>query len=348
MEKKSEDINIKALALKLGLSAGSVSKALKDSHEISEETKKKVRELAVQLCYVPNPYASSLRTHKSKTIAVVIPEVADSFFSLAINGIEAVAQAKGYHVIISLTNEKLSKEQEIISQLKSGRVDGILISVSRETNDSAHIKDLQAKGIPVVFFDRVSEDIDTAKVTTNDEESGYLATKHLIEKGCKKISFLSLSKNLSITQNRLLGYKKALSDNYIRCQENYTVLCSTNAEENFASIGALLSSPNRPDGIIASVEMLCIIVYNVCRHLSLNIPGDIKIIGFSNLSCASVLNPSLTTITQPAYEMGQTAAALLCNVLKKGKGSLSEKVVISSLLHARESTGCSINDNTNV
>lgn len=338
MDSKSEDINIKTLALKLGLSPGSVSKALKDSHEISEQTKIKVRKLAYDLNYVPNPYASSLRKRKSKTIAVVLPEVADSFFSLAINGIEAVAQTKGYHVIISLTNELLAKEQEIVRELKSGRVDGIIMSVSRETTEGSHIRELQSKGIPVVFFDRAAEDIETSKVTTNDEESGYMAAKHLIDQGCKKITYLSLSKCLSIMNERFTGFKRALADNGLSFDDTNVAFCSANNKGNFEVVKELLSRGNRPDGLLASVEMLSIIVYNVCRELLLDIPGDIKIIGFSNLSCASVLNPSLSTVTQPAYEMGHAAALLLCKALEKKNVRLHEKIVIPSALNLRDSS----------
>src|SRR5258706_5744658 len=184
---------IKILAKELKLSVASVSKALRDSHEISNETKQKVLALARQLNYVPNPYASSLRKRVSKTIAVVLPEVADSFFSLAINGIESVAQEKGYHVLIYLTHESFAREKAILNEFKSGRVDGILMSVSGETCDSDHIKEVTAAGIPVVFFDRICEDVATVKIITDDFESGYNAATHLIEKGCKKIAFLSIS-----------------------------------------------------------------------------------------------------------------------------------------------------------
>src|SRR4051812_4780767 len=230
------NITIKKLAQELNLSVGTVSKALRDSHEISIETKRKVHELVDKLNYVPNPYASSLRKRKSKTIAVVLPEVADSFFSLAINGIEAVAQEKGYHVLIYLTHESVSKEEAILKDFKSGRVDGILISVSRETTQGSHICDVQAFGIPVVFFDRVCEEVETAKVTTNDFESGYTATSHLIEKGCWHITYLSISNTLSIANKRMEGYYEALADHSIEKRENGVVFCTNNEEENYQTI----------------------------------------------------------------------------------------------------------------
>ena len=331
---------IKILAKELNLSVASVSKALRDSHEISNKTKQKVLALARQMNYVPNPYASSLRKRISKTIAVVLPEVADSFFSQAINGIEAVAQEKGYHVLIYLTHESFAREKAILNEFKSGRVDGILISVSGETSDSKHIKDVAEEGIPLVFFDRVCEDVDTARIVTDDFESGYNATSHLIEQGCKKIAFLSISASLSISNNRMMGYKKALKAHKMKVTEADIILCSNDSDENYRTIKDLLKKKTRPDGIIASVEKLTAGVYRACKDLKLIIPGDVKLISFTNLQTALILNPPLTTITQPAFEMGKAAASLLFKALDKQSHEVKqETVVIPSTLTVRSSTG---------
>src|SRR5690349_23800748 len=188
-----KNINIRELASELQLSVSTVSKALNNSYEISDETKRRVLETAARLNYIPNPYASSLRGRKSKNIGVVIPEVADSFFSLAINGIESIAKEKGYHVLICLTHENFENEKNILKEFQGRRVDGVIISVSRETSQSDHINELISSGVPLIFFDRVCEDVDTAKITTDDLESAYHATVHLIKKGCRQISFLSIS-----------------------------------------------------------------------------------------------------------------------------------------------------------
>lgn len=333
------NITIKRLAQELNLSIGTVSKALRDSHEISIETKRKVRELAAKLNYVPNPYASSLRKRKSKTIAVVIPEVADSFFSLAINGIEAVAQEKGYHVLIYLTHESFEREKGMLGDFKSGRVDGVLLSVSAETAENDHIYALRENGIPVVLFDRVREGVETAKVVTNDFESGYIAAKHLIDMGCANIAYFSISKSLLITNKRMEGYKKALEECGIVCEESDIIFCANDEAENFEIIKTVMSSSSRPDAIIASVEKLTTTVYLVCNELNIVIPRDVKVISFSNLVAASILNPSLTTITQPAFEMGKTAASLLCKALEKRSFVLhDESIILPSALNARNST----------
>jgi len=334
-----DSINIRQLAVELNLSVGTVSKALKDSYEISAETKRRVTEMALRLNYIPNPYASSLRRRKSKTIAVVIPEVADSFFSLAINGIDAVARNKGYHVLIYLTHESFEREQTILNECKSGRIDGLLISITRETTDYKHICDLQQSGLPIVVFDRVAEDVNVAKVTTNDFESGYLAASHLLEKGCKRIAYLSLSKNLSITNQRMEGYRQALANHSILINKEDTLFCIMDDAGNQQLIEDLLRQSNHPDGIIISVEKLILPVYDACRNLALPIPDKVKVISFCNLPSARILSPSLTTITQPAFEIGETAAELLFKGLEKRNFILKEEsMTIPSILNIREST----------
>ncbi|HLK30188.1 MAG TPA: LacI family DNA-binding transcriptional regulator [Puia sp.] len=332
-------VTLRTLAEQLQLSPGTVSKALRDSYEISEETKKKVLSLAKKMNYVPNAYASSLRKKKSNMIAVVLPEVADSFFSVCINGIESIAQKKAYHVLIYLTHENFLKEKSILHDFKSGRVDGVLLSVTRETKNAEHISDLQSSGVPIVFFDRVLEEIETAKVCTDDFESGYLATKHLIEKGCKNIAYLSISKDLAIANERMKGYEKALLDNKQQVKDNNLIACTNDEEHNYELIKKLLSQKARPDGIVASVEKFIITLYQVCIELKLNIPKDLKIVGFSIFPSASILNPPITTITQPAFEIGEAAAALLFKALEKSSFDLKGKrIILPSTLTVRSST----------
>lgn len=335
-----DTVNLKTLAKELNLSISTVSRALRDSYEISIETKQKVLALAKELNYEPNPYASSLRKQVSKTIAVVIPEVANNFFSLAINGIEEIAQLKGYHVLIYLTHDCYLKERAIARHLVSGRVDGILMSVSSESNDFAHLAELKTKNIPMVFFDRVCEEMASANVTTDDYEGGHKATSHLIEKGCKRIAYLMIARNLSIGQKRMAGYRDALQQHGHSFEESLVINCSNDKEQNYQLIKNIITSENPPDGIFASVEHLAISSYYACKEQGLNIPGDIKIVSFSNLETAPLLNPSLTTITQPAYNIGKEAASILCKTLSKKNVNSEddESVELKSELIEREST----------
>jgi LacI family transcriptional regulator len=333
-----ESVNIKKLAQILNLSISTVSKALRDSYDISKETKERVVALANELNYQPNLHASSLRRNISKTIAVIIPEIANNYFTLAINGIETVAQEKGYHLTIYFTHEDSSKEIAFTKHLHGGRVDGVLISVSATTKDYTHLHDLKRKGLPIVFFDRVCEDFDTVKVTTDDFESGYLATKHLIQKGCKKIAHLAISESISIGNKRLKGYLKALADAGMDINQDMIVHCTNERETDLELIKQLLTK-QKPDGVFAAVERYAMSCYEICYQLGLRIGKDIRIIGFSNLEMVGLLNPSLSTITQPAFEIGKEAASVLFRALEKKAFTLKdENIVFQSTLMEREST----------
>ena len=334
------NINIQALADILKISKSTVSKALRDSHEISEGTKKKVLALAAKLNYSPNPYASSLRKKKSKTIAVVMPEVADSFFSLIINGIQSVAEKKGYHVLIYLSHEKYSNEKNILNEIQNGRVDGVLISISRETKNGDHITRLQSAGVPIVFFDRELDGVNTARIITNDFECGYNATKHLLDKGCKRPVFFSHSSSLPLCKKRAEGFSLALKDAGFS-KNDITILYDTdNEKDNYSLIKKMLANKKRPDGVIASVEKIAIQVYMAAQESGLVIPGELKVIAFSTLETASILNPPLSTITQPAFEMGKTAATVLFKGIEKIHFDLrNENIIIPSFLIERRSTG---------
>lgn len=332
-------ITIKLLAEKLNLSTATISKALGDSHEISDATKQRVLALAKELNYVPNAYAGSLRRNVSKTIAVLVPEVADSFFSLAMNGIEEVALAKGYHTLIYLTHEKLEREQAILKALAGGRVDGVLMSVTAETNTYDHILEFNRQ-LPVVFFDRVCDGIDTAKITTDDYQCGYNATKHLIEAGCRRIAILSIpNNNLSIICERIKGFKAALADHGLTADESSVLYCPEEASESHDFVKGLLLGNNPPDGIIATVEKLTTDIYLVSQQWGIHIPGQVKVVCFSNQASVNILTPSLTTITQPAFEMGKAAATVLLKALKNNALIMKEEsLVIPSALMVRGSS----------
>jgi LacI family transcriptional regulator len=331
--------DIKMLAKSLNVSISTISRALRDSYEISAETKARVKEMALKLNYHPNPYASSLRKHKSKTIAVVIPEVTNNFFALAINGIEYVAQEKNYHVLIYLTHENIQKEIGFASHLQNGRVDGMLMSLSAETNNYDHLIDLKNKEVPIVFFDRICEAIESSYITTDDFDGGFNATEHLIQCGCKKIAYLDLSRYLSNSNKRMQGYIAALVKYNISIDERLIMRFTNNIAANEELITKALTGPDKPDGIFASVEKLAIASYNVCERLKINIPKELKIISFSNLEISSLLNPSLSTITQPAYEIGKQAALQLFRYLeKKNMMNVHEKIILKSTLIPRGST----------
>jgi len=334
-----KSVNLKKLAEELNLSIATVSRALNDRYDIAQATKDRVRELANKLNYEPNPYASSLRRQKSKTIGVVIPEVANHFFSLAINGIEEVARDNNYHVLIYLTHEEYQREAAIVRLLAGGRVDGVLLSVASKSPNLGHLDLLRERGIPLVFFDRVYDDMATAKVTTDDHDSGYKATRHLLDAGCRTIAHLTLAGSLSITRRRMQGYIDALRDHSLPFNESLVMHAQHSKSHDVQTIQDLLSQRPDIDGIFASVESLAMCSYEACRNLGRSIPGDIKVIGFSNLDMAALLNPPLTTITQPAYTIGKEAAKILFQAVTKNRPiSSGHSLELKSELIAREST----------
>jgi LacI family transcriptional regulator len=332
-------VNLKVMANRLGVSVSTVSKALRDSHEIGENTKQKVLLMAEELGYLANPYAGHLHTHKSRTIAVIVPELANNFFIQAISGAETTARSQDYHVLVYVTHEDFKLEQQILKHLQNGRVDGVIMSVASGSKGYDHINELIQCNIPVVFFDRVCHEIETAKITTDDFASSFNATEHLVRNGCRDIAYLSLSENLSIDNKRKQGYLEALHKNDIAIMNERIIKCNGDEKTNYRKIKQLLTSGKPPDGIFASVEKLALATYHVCREIKIKIPDTVKVICFSNLRTASLLDPPLTTISQPAVEIGQQAATILLKHLNKKRTAIpNENIVIKSVLVERGST----------
>lgn len=333
-------VNIKYLASLLNMAPSTVSRALNDSYEISPATKAKVMALAKELNYQPNPYARSLRANSSKTIGVIIPERINNFFAQVIDGLESVTQEYGFHLLVYNSHEDVEQEKKIISYLLGGRVDAIIMSVSSQTSSSEHLIQVQNQGIPIIFFDRIAQDIPTTKFITNDFESGYLGTKHLIEQGCRKIFFLSLSKEITIGKERLNGYLKAINESGLAFKDSWVLHCTQDENKNAALIEKTLFPIDRPDGIISSVEKLAITTYQVLKKTRLKVPQDVRIVSFSNMSIADLLDPPLSTIAQPADKIGIACGKLLMKKLKikKQEDIQDEVIIIPSVLHIRKSS----------
>ncbi|MDB5021238.1 MAG: LacI family transcriptional regulator [Pedobacter sp.] len=332
------NVNIKDLARALNLSTSTVSRAFRDNSDISKETKERILCKAKELNYQPNHYASNLREQRSKTIAVIVPELANNFFSLAIHGIERVARDKGYHILIFATDDDFEKEVSFIRHLHNGRADGIIMSVSGEANDHTYLDELAENRLPLVFFDRVYEDIITPRVITNDYKSSFTATQHLIKQGCERIAYLAVNKNHSIGKTRMRGYLDALAKSNIPFDEKLIIDCTNKYSKNIKILKQMLTAL-KPDGVFTSVERLAFATYYASYELGISIPKDVKVIGFSSLEIAPLLNPSLTTITQPATQIGIEAANLLFKMLDHpGSVDADKRVVLDSKLFKRNST----------
>jgi LacI family transcriptional regulator len=333
-----DNINIKVLAKKLNLSTSTISRAFSGSTDINKDTRERILAFAQEHNFLPNHYAANLRDKKTRTLAVIVPEIANDFFAQAINGIEEVARKKGFYILLYRTDDIFEKEVSFINYLNNGKVDGIIMSVSGEANDHNYLKALSKKHVPVVFFDRVYEDIDVSKVTTNDYDSSFEATEHLIQTGCKRIAYLVVNKSISIGKVRMQGYVDALEKHNVAFDDDLVIDCSQDERINYSIIKHVLEDI-RPDGIFSSVERLAFATYYVCNDMKISIPKDLKVVSFSSLQIAPLLCPSLSTITQPAYEMGVKAATLLFDELDKKDQDFPKKThVLRSKLLIRKSS----------
>jgi LacI family transcriptional regulator len=332
-------VNLKLLSQNLNVSISTVSKALRNSYEISGDTKRKVLELAQEMGYKPNPYAGALRNNKTKTIALIVPELTNNFFIQVISGAESVAQEKDYHILVYNTMDDTIKEQGILKHLQNGRVDGLIMSLASTTSSYDHLNELILSGIPIIFFDRICHEIETVKITTDDFTSAFNATEHLIQNGCRDIAYLSISENLSIDNKRKQGYLEALNKHEISLSNDRIVKCNGDEKANYLKIKKLLQGNKKPEAVFASVEKLALTTYYACNELKVKIPKELKVLCFSNLRTAPLLNPSLTTVTQPAFEMGVQAATLLFKNLDKRRTLIqNENIIIKSELIKRDST----------
>jgi LacI family transcriptional regulator len=337
-----EAATIKDIAKALGISTSTVSRALRDSYEISETTKQLVVDYAKNINYKPNPIALSLKARKSKSIGVIVSEISNNFFSEVINGIECTANNYGYNVIITQNFESHENEVSNANFLASRSIDGCLVSVSAQTKDLSHFTSLQQRGLPMVFFDRVVENLSGHKVTIDNEEGAYELTMHLLKNNYRKIAFLSNSSNLYITTRRFEGYKKALAKYGISVDESLVKHCQHGGfydDEVEYILKELLDNDNKPDAIFASTDKLTIACMRYCKKYKINIPDDVALTGFSNLHITDLLCPSLTVVKQPALRMGKLAAQLLIKTIEsKGPITNYEDLVLPVELKIGEST----------
>lgn len=336
---KRQTTTIKDIARELGISPSTVSRALKDHFEISQETKDAVKRVAKELNYQPNSLALSLRYSKSNTIGVIVPEIVHFFFSTIISGIEDIAQSRGYNVIITQSNESLEREVMNIQTLFNNRVDGVVVSLSKESYDHSHFEAMMQKGLPIVFFDRVAEDLESSKVTVDDFLGGYQATKHLIEQGYQRIAHLAGPSGLDITNDRMNGYRKAHEEAGMEVDEDLIIMDqASNESEAYTAIYDLLKSKN-PDGLFASNDLAAMGAIKAAQKYGKNVPIDFGVVGFSNWQFTALTNPSISTIEQPGFEIGQHAAELLLKQIDGGDEEVPfESVKLPTSLIARESS----------
>lgn len=337
-----EAITIKDIAKALGISTSTVSRALRDSYEISPETKALVLECAERLNYKPNPAALSLKERRTRSIGVIVSEIANSFFSQIINGIESIAYNKGYNVIITQSHESFEREMANLNFLASRSVDGLLVSVSTETHDMTHFKELLDRGFPMVFVDRVGEEMNTPTVMLDNFRATYDATEHLIQNGYKNIAALATSEFLSNTTERLNGYKEALMAHDITPNPDYIRHCyfgGFEEQEVEEAINKIYTLPQKPDAILCMSDRLTIGCLRTLARRRVKIPNEMAVVGFSNSPISELINPPLTIVHQPATEMGKAATELLLQLVESKRPIREfERRVLSPELIIRESS----------
>ena len=333
---------LKEIATVLGISITTVSKALKNYPDVSPKTKKAVIDLAEKLNFTPNSFAVNLRTKESKTIGLIIPEVVHHFFSNIIKGVIEEADKNGYMVIILQSNESLELEIKQVELLFNKRVDGILISLSNDSNDDIHLKNIISRGVPFVQFDKISKLIPSSKVIINDQKAASYAVQHLINIGCKKIAHIRGPENPQNSIDRFLGYKKTLEKNGIPFDSKLVYTCeNVTFDEGFDFAKQIVNDHPDIDGIFAITDLVAVGVLSYLNENNIAMPGKIALIGFSNWFMAQVMTPKLSTIDQPSYEMGVAAFSLLLEEMichKEGSIFKPRIIELETNLVIRDST----------
>ena len=339
---KYEAVTIKDIAKALGVSTSTVSRALRDSHEISPETKQLVLECAERLNYKPNPIALSLKEKKSRSIGVVVCEIANNFFSQMINGIESIAYNRGYNLIISQSFESYEREVREVQFLASRSVDGLIISLATETHDMQHLKALNERGLPIVFFDRITDEINTHKVIVDNFRGAFEATEHLIHMGARRIAVIANSEFLSITKDRVGGYREAMQAHGISIHPSYIQHCFYGGmvfSEIEEIVNKLFTLRQKPEAILTTSDKLTMGVLKTLKRRGLRVPGDVALAGFSNTDIPELIDPPLTVVRQPAREMGEAAIDLLLQLINSKRPVREfEKRMLSPELQVRESS----------
>lgn len=334
---KKTFITIKDIAKELDISPSTVSRALKDHPDISQETKDKVVEYANRMGYQPNSIALSLKSRTSNVIGLIVPEIVHHFFSSVISGIDEYASQMGYNLIISQSNESFEREIHNVRTLMGARVDGILISRTKETTNFDHFKHIENAGIPMVFFDRPCSDVVADNVIIDDKNAAYNATSYLINTGCKNIVHLKGPANLTISQQRLDGYMQALEQHHIDFDEN-NVLEADNFEKGKAAVEQALREKRMPQAIFAVNDLTALGAIAALKEAKIKIPEQVSVCGFTNGEISRLSDPPLTTIEQNGYLMGQKAAKLLFERIKSETQLHARTEIIPTKLIVRKST----------
>ncbi|WP_286767995.1 MULTISPECIES: LacI family DNA-binding transcriptional regulator [Sphingobacterium] len=329
--KNRETINIKYIAELLKISTSTVSRAFRNTHDINPATKDRVLNLANSLNYKPNPSASALASGSTKTIGVIIPSVQNFYFSTVISGIQSKAFAEGYNVILYISNDHPDDEARLLENLSLGHIDGLLISISSEKNIPYFERLIELK-FPLVFFDRVPHIIQATKVMQDDFQGAYDATKFLIDKGYQSIAHISGPKEMALVQSRYAGFKQAMQDHRLDIDSELIVFSAFNRQSGFDDTNKILASTNKPDAIFAVNDSKAIGSILALKKKNIVVGSEIGVIGFTNDPIGEIIEPALTTIEEPAFQIGQESCHLLLRHIKHTDFEVRDLILPNKLI----------------
>lgn len=328
---------IKDIARTLQLSTSTVSRALRNAPDVNLETRNAVLALSEELNYQPNKLALSLKQKQTHTIGVLVPNL-DFMLSTMVKGIDEVALEAGYTVMVCQSNESFGREIVNTRRLLDSLVDGLIVSVSSETKVFDHLRKIQDKHVPMVIFDRELKDISAPQVALNNFEGGVIATEHLIEQGYKRIAILAGPKNLGISNQRLDGYLHALKKHKMKPDPDRIIYCDFNQQYAYLATQELLSMKQRPDAIFTISDRMAVGAMLAIREKGLSMPDDIGLVGFNNEPITSLLTPGISSVDQPAFDMGKAAAKLFIELMHNNEDMSNTLVTLKPRLIVRESS----------
>jgi LacI family transcriptional regulator len=331
-------VSLKDLAQELKVSVSTVSRALNNQPVISKDLINKVQELAQLRNYKPNPYALRLLNNVSKTIGVIIPDIATYFYSSIVSGIESFAKEKGYAVVISSSQESIDKEKDNIENFLNLRLDGIIICLSQETSTYQHFDTITEAKTPLVFFDRVCRTGEISSVVADNYEAARMVIHHLHETGSRNIAFINGPAYLNICKERFLGYLEGLKDCGLKIRKDFLVSCDMKPDSATRATQKLLSLPKIPDAVLSINDAVAFAAMKEIKKQGLKIPDDIAMVGFTDEFHASIVEPELTSVMHPTFEMGQEAARLLINQVESDGSRNPVQVIMKTKLVVRESS----------
>lgn len=334
-----KEITIYDIAKELSISPTTVSRGLNNHPGVNKNTKQKIFDVATQMGYRSNTFASSLRKKRTNTIGVIVPRLNSSFQSSVMAGMEKVANEAGYNLIISQSLETVQKEIANAKTMFDSRVDGLLVSIAYDTENIDHFEPFFSKGIPLLFYDRVPEHKNCTSIVIDNIQAAHKATTHLIAQGCKNLVHISGNLKVNVYKDRLKGFKYALMDNDIPFNESSVIITDLSEEAGVKAAQQILQMTPAPDGIFVSNDNCAVSCIKTLKQAGIAIPEDMAIVGFNNDPITSVIEPNLTTIDYPGYEMGEVAVRSLINYLDGASDvSITNTITLRSELIVREST----------